>query len=185
MKKADAGGRLKATAYHEAGHAVVAWKLGIAFKKVTIVREGDAAGHVKYRAKAVPFRIRAALEFGTLTDRQQAWAQWWAERHAVHCLAGMVAQRKFSPRSVRNYHDEGDRESALTGLERLVPEEDLLLYWRIMRNRARRLIDRYWEAVEALAQELLKRMTLTGDEAVKIIQLSFEERIRMRMGGKR
>jgi ATP-dependent Zn protease len=38
----------KATAYHEAGHAVVSFVLGRRVKRVSIEPMGDAAGYVEY-----------------------------------------------------------------------------------------------------------------------------------------
>ena len=38
---------LQATAYHEAGHAVVSMELGRGFRKVTIVPSGDTLGHCR------------------------------------------------------------------------------------------------------------------------------------------
>ena len=37
---------LQSTAYHEAGHAVMAWDQGLKFHHVTIKPHGDSLGHV-------------------------------------------------------------------------------------------------------------------------------------------
>ena len=179
---------LKATAFHEAGHAVAAWLVKIPIRKVTIVPKGDAAGYVLRRGVAFPKRVREILESGSrgtiryIYAREYAWGQFIAERHAVYCLAGVEAQRRFNARSVRLYQYEGDRQSALDGLERIDGTDDLRLYWGLMQERARRLINEpsAWAAVKAIAAELMRRKTLSGDEARRVMiaatQAYFERR---------
>ena len=43
MRKRSLGSK-KATAYHESGHPIMCWKLGVALKKVTIVPNADTSG---------------------------------------------------------------------------------------------------------------------------------------------
>lgn len=60
--------RGSATAFHEAGHVVQDFREGIAIRQVTIVGEGDAAGHVAYApcgsiaARSADLRPSAGLE---------------------------------------------------------------------------------------------------------------------------
>ncbi len=162
---------LAATAYHEAGHAAAAWLLGIKLRKVTITPEGDALGYVARCGIAFPKRVREALESGG-SEREKAWAQYIAERHAIYCIAGIEAQKRFNPHSVRHYHAKADREAALEGLVRLAASNTILLYWRILKIRANNLLKNRgtWKAVKALADELMKRKTLSGDEAFEIMR---------------
>lgn len=164
-------GQLEAVAYHEAGHAVAAWLLHIPIRKVTIVPEGDALGYVLRRGVAFPKRVREALECGGWSDRDEAWAQFIAERHAMYCIAGMEAQKRFNPRSVRIHHWESDHDAAMDGLYRLCPTEALRLYWKIMRIRTKCLLDRRdaRDAVKAVAEALMERKTLSGEEAFDIM----------------
>jgi hypothetical protein len=167
-------GQLEAVAYHEAGHAVAAWLLNIPLRKVTIVPEGDALGYVLRCGVAFPKRVREAFEFGGMSDRDEAWAYYIAERHAVYCIAGNEAQNRFNPRSVRNCHSKSDRKSALAGLCRLADSKAIPLYWRILKMRAEKLFDNpsNWKAVKALAETLMERKTLSGDEALEIVRLA-------------
>ena len=94
-------------AYHEAGHAVAAWRLGIALRRagVTIVPDRakgnlGSVSHVQFVNRNVPWRD---------SDRDRIRA----EKLAQLSLAGEIAQRRFSPRSVRRYHGESDRMSAI------------------------------------------------------------------------
>lgn len=50
----------ESTAYHEAGHAVVAWLGGIAMKSVSIVPTTGAAGHIKHHDPLKAFKAGTA-----------------------------------------------------------------------------------------------------------------------------
>jgi ATP-dependent Zn protease len=49
------------TAYHEAGHAVVAFRLGYEIKKVTIRRRQGVLGRAEIRARTSPDDIKIDL----------------------------------------------------------------------------------------------------------------------------
>jgi len=169
--KSGKGGQRAATAYHEAGHAVAAWLLHIRIRKVTIVPEGDALGYVLRRSVVFRKGVLETLECGAATDREQAWAQFCAERHAIYCFAGMEAQKRFNPRSVRIHHWKSDHDAAMKGLYFLTPRDSIRLYDRIMRIRTKYLLDRpdARVAVKALAEALVERRTLSGQEALDIM----------------
>jgi hypothetical protein len=176
--RSDKGGQLAATAYHEAGHAAAAWLLNIRLRKVTIVPEGDALGYVLRRGIAFPKRVRETLECGAISDRDKAWAQFIAERHAVICLAGNEAQKRFNPRSVRRAHSQSDCDSALNGLLYMEGPDTMHLYWRILTIRAKCLLNRpgIWDAVKALAEALMQQKTMSGDDSLKIMRRSSDSK---------
>ena len=87
---------LAATAHHEAGHAVQAFKEGIRVDAATIVPGDGAAGRITCTQR----KLKADLQI----PRQIA------ERHARVALAGWVAQRRHAPRSARNHHFAGDNQ---------------------------------------------------------------------------
>jgi hypothetical protein len=94
------------TAYHEAGHAVIAWQYGIYLGRATIEPNEDyqgvvvgnlTAGIVKLDLGAIPPRVQRRIE-----------------NYAILSLAGEAAQRRFNPRSVRKHHGHSDRQNVIT-----------------------------------------------------------------------
>jgi hypothetical protein len=152
---------LRATAYHEAGHAIAAWRLRLRVSKVTVEPDEDFSGMV---AHSSPFRRShmEGLELGEITPSIQRRA----ENLMVISLAGPAAQRNFNPQSVRIYHSNSDHKAVCAILERLVePSSDVFpAYYRLMKLRAEALVqnDVNWSAIEILARELLQRRTLKG-----------------------
>lgn len=93
--------RRKATAYHEAGHTVVAWRLGAGPRTVTIIPRGDVQGEMTQEI------IDADLDFdGSDHIRNRI------ERAIMIRLAGPIAQRHFMPRSWRHWHGGPDHAMA-------------------------------------------------------------------------
>lgn len=168
----------RTVAYHEAGHAVAAFFLRHPIREVSIVPDGEALGRVSQHP--MPRRIRRRIEGGDLTPA----AERWLEEQAVITLAGAAAAgrllgRKAWWRGARLTvpHSKfgqvvvgGDVHEAVDLLEHMAgdPEEASLLL-ELMTYRARRLIEGRWEFVQALAQALLQRGRLSGDEARTVI----------------
>jgi hypothetical protein len=96
--------QLKATAYHEAGHAVFAWYKGIKIKKVTIIPEADSVGHV-HHAKVI--RGRSSELDNSPRHRQRM------EIQIMISLAGPLAQRIWNPRTYRTYQCRSDHQTAV------------------------------------------------------------------------
>ncbi|MBL8889081.1 MAG: hypothetical protein JNL67_03825 [Planctomycetaceae bacterium] len=147
-----------ATAYHEAGHAVVALALGRAVEKLSIVRNSLRLG---------------AVNFG---NRRSGRRQDYFETEAMILLAGIVSEAKVTGKM--NW--EGARQD-LGQLERMVSQ-------RVEKEKAaermqRRLLDKtehllsqteIWSAVERIAHHLLEHRAISGraarhlfDEAMK------------------
>ena len=161
-------GTLKATAYHEAGHAMAAWCLEIPFGKgkhaLSIVPEGTTQGH--FIPKYI-LRRRSPDVKTTGADRLKI------ERIVVVLLAGMVAQRRHRPASVRSWHGSSDFQSAVNLLSPFTGNNrEIEAYLRLLRIRAELTLERpgSWECVDALAAALLSRKFLSATEAVEIIQ---------------
>jgi hypothetical protein len=150
--------RLKATAYHEAGHAIAAWRLETRVSSVTVEPNEDNLGATLHSNPLYGMDI----DCGDDSPR----AQRRAENYMVISLAGPAAQREHNPRSVRVYHGRSDREAVCEVLSQLcVVGSDLFhAYYRLMDLRARVLVQHFvnWRAIEILAQELLQRRTLSG-----------------------
>ena len=146
-----------ATAYHEAGHAVVAWRLGFKVRRVTITPGEDHDGFAEHDS---PLRgIHLDIDN---SDR----ARLRAEKAIMICLAGTLAQRRFAPRSVRLWQGESDRDLATDLALRINGSGEAataFLAWLNLRTAD--LIEAAWDSVEALAGALLEHRTLDARAA--------------------
>ncbi len=138
-----------ATAYHEAGHAVVALALGRAVEKLSIVRNSLRLG---------------AVNFGS---RRTGRRQDYFETEAMILLAGIVSESRVTGKL--NWSGAGQD---MLQLERMISG-------RVDKEKAaerlqRRLFDKtehflsqseIWAAVEKIAQSLLQHRSLSGRAA--------------------
>ena len=161
-------GTLKATAYHEAGHAMAAWHLEIPFGKgkhaLSIVPVGSALGH--FQSKQI-VRFRNGDLPTTGANRLKM------EREVVVGLAGTMAQRRHRPSSARSWHASSDYHSAVDLVSNFTGSvRETEAYLKLLQIRAEQTLDRpgTWECVEAIATALLNRKTLSANEVVEIIQ---------------
>src|SRR5690348_4312092 len=95
---------LRATAYHEAGHAVAAFDLGVKLGKISIIADAESAGRTFHR------NLLAKLQ---LDIDQSDRVRMKAEKDVLICLAGQAAQRRFNSRSVRKHHAYSDYRRAV------------------------------------------------------------------------
>lgn len=138
-----------ATAYHEAGHAVVALSLGRTVEKVTIVRNSLRLGSVQFGSRRKG-------------RRQDAF-----ETEAMILLAGLLSESRVTGRM--NWAGAGQD---MLNLQRMI-------CMRVGTDKAgerlqRRLMDKtehwleqpeIWAAVELIAQQLLQQGMLSGRAA--------------------
>lgn len=168
----------KRVAYHEAGHAVAEHQIGRRVDFVTIEGTSMGAGYCASSAAgapppASPEAVRELLELasgdGPLKLNWAAADGDDRERQIFSALAGTVAERLWSG------HDNwagsrGDREYAIglilgrSSVEELVPELEAALAM------AELLLRAVWPRVERVAEALLQRSSLTGDEVREIIR---------------
>ncbi len=168
-----------ATAYHEAGHVVVAAYFGLPTTDVTIVPSGDAFGMATHPS---PLMLDLGSE-GTAAARRSA-----ARDMIVASYAGLAAQRLVDTQAP-DFHGHGDEEGAmdLSRTYAVLPRSGCFVgdevheaYLARLRGEAERLVRRLRTAIQALARALLSRKTIPGDEAV-----AFVEPIIARLGVKR
>jgi hypothetical protein len=144
---------MTATAYHEAGHAIICERLGIRVKHVTIIPDDGSSGRCTHE-KIIS---RRELEFDSSDGRGLR-----IEKIIMICLAGLIAQRISHPRSVRNYHASSDyRQAADLALSCTgsVRQAEAHLKWLSIRTED--LVKLSWSAVEALVADLSVHGTLT------------------------
>jgi hypothetical protein len=185
--KAPSGqpGQPAATAYHEAGHAVMAYLLDIPVKRATIVALADYLGHVRFGRGHSPRRASAngeavPLEGGKLTPTQ-------AHRLRLRieiALAGGIAERHF-------WRQQGRRHPRLNGLgpdhQQTIEaacilanndptEAAYLIRWLDYRVRSALLRPPTWGLVEAVAHALLANQTLSAEAIAQAIATAAEAR---------
>ncbi len=156
--------KLVALAYHEAGHAVAAYRLKFPITEVTIVAQDDYLGAVTH--KGLQQRIYNALAYGSIRPQMRVKI----EEQMIISIAGPVAEQKYRGRynhiAARSDWD-GVTELALA----LWPQPDVAsTYIRWMYLRAVHLINDDWPAVEAVANALLAMNTLRRKDVVRVIK---------------
>jgi hypothetical protein len=154
----------QSSAYHEAGHAVVAWYHNIDLEVVTLGTPEDEMGRTRH--------------VNPLQGVDTAWGTSVADRMRMEqlvgvCLAGPLAQRKFSLVGFRRAHAEDDWQQAVDLLSYfVVSHEELEAYFRLLEIQTRNLLDLdfIWKSITNLATVLLECRTLSGAEVNRIIQ---------------
>jgi hypothetical protein len=93
-----------------------------------------------------------------------------AEERILVSLAGMCAQRLFNPRTWRSFHGYEDFKEILVYVGHLMRENETEPFLKWMEVRTENLLRDNWNAVEVLAEELIRRREISGQEARRIIQ---------------
>ncbi len=137
-----------ATAYHEAGHAVVALALGRPVQHVSILPDRTFLGR---------------CEFGKGVFRP---SEDWLEREILIALAGLAAEARFTG----NYAWEGaahDRQYVRGLTIQRAGESRAERLERRMLSKTEHLLsqDENWAAVERIAAELLRLGSISGRAA--------------------
>ncbi len=150
-----------ATAYHEAGHLVVAWRLGLPVHRASIIRDAHAHGFVQHKNPL--FGIRLEMDG---TDR----ARLRAEKAIMVSLAGPIAQRRYNSRSWRSAHGNQDYDTATElVLYANGSPEAASAHLRWLEIRTADLLNACWHVVEGLSAELLVRGSMNSGEIRKAI----------------
>jgi ATP-dependent Zn protease len=150
------------TAYHEAGHAVVAQSQGIDISKVTIGDRKD--GYVDYT--------------DDLEDRIDKRDFDTCYRFSLVQFAGLIAAAREFPKVIDIDGNAIDMTYYFSKLRPVLLEhtpEDEGVWDQRIPDECKPIVDERWIAVEALAQKLLERTTMTGDEAVAIIDAALSK----------
>lgn len=135
-----------AIAYHEAGHAVAAYCLGLWIEKVTIRRGKDYGGYVRHH-------------------REEGYDKDWFDLvNVVVAMCGPAAQARAGfPAGFECLDDSRVRETIMDEIADRYKDVDA--YERLEDKtsaRVAKILDDHWETVEALAGALLAHKTLSG-----------------------
>jgi hypothetical protein len=159
---------LRATAFHEAGHARACIHEHVALSNVSIAPTEDSFGHVGHR--------------NILHGCNIEWEDNPQHRMRMECLvrialAGPAAERRFSPQGYRRYGGKGDLQFAFELVQFFVGnEEEGSAYLRLLEIQTRNFLNRpgVWDEITALATALLEETTLTPKRTRSIVQAAFQ-----------
>jgi ATP-dependent Zn protease len=144
-----------ATAYHEAGHAVVALALGRPVHRVSILPNSERLGQCEFR-KGLQKRSEDFIETEILIS-----------------LAGMVAEARHTGRYDHGGADRDLRYVRKLALERASDRAVDRLERRMLAKTEYLLSDdANWRAVEQIAAELLKHGQISGRAARHFYELA-------------
>jgi ATP-dependent Zn protease len=143
--------KLIATAYHEAGHAVMAMQLGRTLQKVTIVPGQIQTGGVRLGVCQIQ-KGRAKV------------SKDWMEDDALILFAGMVAEAQFTGEYCRQ--GAGQDLRMIRGLlqQRAKSERQVEKLERRLLDKTSHLLsdEQNAKAVELVARELIQKQTVSG-----------------------
>ncbi len=156
--------RLKATAHHEAGHAVARWYQGLKFKEASIVPNSDEGtlGHV---LSSLP------KWFDPETD-DTARVRLRAEKEIISCFAGQIAEQMFRGHRPR-YGAHSDNQSAMNLGLYFASGETLEAFLHFLFLSSRDLVSRRWREIEWVAPELINGRRLTYEGVREVIDRGF------------
>jgi hypothetical protein len=137
-----------ATAYHEAGHAVVALALGRLVHRVSVLPNAELLGKCEFRKG----KYRPSED--------------WLETEILIALAGMAAEARHTEKYDRAAAGKDLRYVRRLSLQRKT-ERQLERFERRLLAKVENLLadEGNWKAVEAIAAELLKLGTISGRAA--------------------
>jgi cell division protease FtsH len=175
----------RAVAVHEAGHALA----GLLFHgedglhKVTIQPRGQAMGVAHFSPGELSLHTRRYLEgqickglggraaeevvFGheAVTSGAKADLQ-----HTTRVAREMVYKLGMGPNTGLVAFDERETGGAVSAELHAAMDRDVRLIVELLYTRVREAVERHRDALEALAEALLDRETLEGNEALAILQ---------------
>ncbi len=139
----------EATAYHEAGHAVLALSLGRPVQRVSILPD---------------HRYLGICEFGKGSTRPTPD---WLEREILIALGGIAAEARFTGTYDWETAAKDERYVRVLTEERAGGEKRAVKLQRRMLSKAEHLLadEALWQAVELIAAELLRVGEISGRTA--------------------
>jgi hypothetical protein len=149
----------EATAYHEAGHAVVALALDRPVIKVSILAHREALG---------------ICAFGKAVFRP---SEDWLEREVLIALAGMAAEAKHTGEYDREAAGRDLRYARKLSLQRAGNERQAERLEKRLLSKTEHLLEQEenWQAVEKIAAALLREGQISGRQARHLYEESLRD----------
>jgi hypothetical protein len=159
----------RAIAFHEAGHAVIAWHLHLPIKTVSIVAAEGWQGRTVYHRN--PLR-GINLDCGD-SDRGHRRA----EKLIMVALAGpaahaIAAPDLWSPEQGGYHFGRGDYDIVNNLIVTLGPQAMVSVHRQYLETITNFLVERFWDAIEKVATALLEKGTLDWDQLCETILTS-------------
>ncbi len=143
--------QLTATAYHEAGHAVMALSLGRPVQKVTVIPGKTTAGGVR-------------LGVCEMQKARSKSSKNWIDDEVLVLFAGMVAEARYTGQYCRQGASQDLRAIKRLLLHRARDERQLERVQQRLLAKTEHLLDDAGHAlaIEWIARELIERGTVSG-----------------------
>jgi hypothetical protein len=146
----------RSTAYHEAGHAVIAFVGESPVGDISIIRDGPDRGRTE-----LPLPDDFDPAYCDDASRRTVLEPWILAKHA-----GQAAERKAMGRTHRVRGARLDREQAEEAAEWVTfSDQERRAYLRWLGARAVELVEREWDAIEGLASRLLAVGSMNASKA--------------------
>lgn len=163
------------TAYHEAGHAVANYDLGLAIKEISIIPDDDSLG----RVKGSTFN-----DFNPEIDTDSR-TRYRAEKMIISNLSGYLAERMFAPKGSRIGAGQDFGMAIDLAMSQCGSTRETNAYVKWLEIRAEQILkmplNKY--SIEVLAHKLLEKERLNGRKAREIIRNAMLEYIRFHQQG--
>ena len=182
------------TAYHEAAHAVIAFRFGIPIHEIALCRTGPLQGYVRFFGAANESNTASAKNY--LSDLEWSLFVRRAEQEIMVLMAGALAEARLLNSKLRAHGcmsdlsrsmgacymiDDYRRHLVQTHAKVISVEQPIDMANRL-RRRTRQILahPNTWRAVSALAEDVEAWSVLSGHEAADTVQWS--QRIQNQLG---
>ena len=159
----------RATAYHEAGHFVIAWLNEIQSTSVSCEPDEEQGTAGRHR-HCDPFEHISPGDIYAETPEARAKF----EIVAMMLHAGLEAERRHLGTKEYLAGADSDMASLYEMVTHFANEDEAKPYLEWLRQRTITQLGAHWLHVEGVAQELVRRGTLTGDEAIAAARAAFD-----------
>ncbi len=154
----------RATAIHEAGHAVIGCVLGLLCGGATIIQDEDSAGHAITND---PWAILSAWETrGKYRETETAF-----RARIIAFMAGREAEIALLSSSQGGDGDDQYQIALMADAELCDDPEDWARWEPRLRRQTRRLIAHHRDTIERVAEVLLEHGTLEPDEIDRLVNM--------------